>query len=88
MVAAALTARIVTGTWLVLSVLTLVTGLLAGGAMRPMLIGILIALAALKIYLIIGVFMGAARAPAVWHGVIVAWLMACMLTIGWLAMRV
>lgn len=48
-----------------------------------------ITLAALQIYLIIGAFMGAARAPeAVWHGVIVAWLVACMLTIGWLAMRV
>ncbi len=70
-----------------MSVLTLVTGLLSGGAMRPMLISILIALAAVKIYLIAGVFMGATRAPAVWHGLIVLWLAVWAALIGWLAIR-
>ncbi len=82
-----LTARTVTWTWATLSVLTLATGLLSGGEMRPILIGILIALAALKIYLIAGVFMGAMRAPAVWHGLIVLWVAAWALLIGWLAVQ-
>jgi cytochrome c oxidase subunit IV len=82
-----LTVRTVTWTWAVLSVLTLSTGLLSGGAMRPMLIGILISLAALKIYLIAGVFMGATRAPAIWHGLIVLWLALWVFLIGWLAVR-
>jgi hypothetical protein len=82
-----LTARTVTWTWATLSVLALMTGLLSGGAMRPMLMGVLVALAALKIYLIAGVFMGARRAPALWHGLIVLWLAVWAALIGWLAVR-
>ena len=85
-----MSARTATWTWAALCALTLLTWLLARNPALltdALAVGALIALAGIKIYLILAVFMGVWRAPAIWHGVLILWIMLCLGFIAVLAAR-
>jgi heme/copper-type cytochrome/quinol oxidase subunit 4 len=82
-----MSARTVTLGWVVLVVLTLMTWICAHGHGSALVIGALIALAGVKMYLILDIFMGVGRAPAFWHAAAIAWVVTVVAVIGSLAWR-
>lgn len=83
---AQLSARAVTVTWAVLVLLTVAGWAFARGHLDPMAdraaIVALVALAGLKIYLVLAVFMGLWRAPRDWHAYGIAWVIATFAIVG------
>lgn len=78
-------ARTATAVWAALVCLTILTWLLARGTFDGRAVGALIALAGIKMYLILSVFMGLWRAPPRWHIAAIVWVVALMAGIGALA---
>ncbi len=70
-----MSARAATVTWLVLVAATIAGWLLASshgsGNAR---IAAVVVLACIKIYLVMAVFMGLRKAPRLWHGMAIAWI--------------
>ncbi len=80
-----LSARTVTTTWAVLVAATIMGWLFArGGSGGSAQAGVVI-LAAIKIYLVIAIFMGLARAPRGWHVAAIAWTAATCAIVYFLA---
>jgi hypothetical protein len=72
-VSQSMSAGTVGATWAVLVGATVLGWLLSQGGVSSAQAGAIVALAAIKIYLVIAIFMGLWRAPAFWHVSAVVW---------------
>lgn len=60
-------------TWAVLVGATVLGWVLSRGGATPAQAGVVIVLAAIKIYLVLAIFMGLWRGPSLWHLSAIAW---------------
>ena len=85
--AARLSAQGATAAWAALVIFTILAWLIARSNSHTLGIAAIVALAGIKIYVLIAVFMGLWHAPKAWHALAIIWIAATCTTVFLFALR-